>query len=353
VIYLLLHRIWFRVAILVVLLEGCGGDGRTRIIVYSPHGKEMLSAFEQAYEARNPRIDVQWLDMGSQDAYDRIRTERWNPQADLWWGAPSLMFERAEQESLLERYVPTWDSSLSADFKSPNGFWYGTFITPEVLMYNNRVLPEEEVPSDWDDLLDPKWRGRIIIRYPLASGTMRIVYSAMIQRMFDLTGSTDAGFSWLLSLDANTKAYTADPTQLYLKIAREEGALTIWNLPDVIIQREVNGYPFGYRIPESGTPLIVDCIAIVRGTKNMGEAVRLYEFLTSSASMERQASEFYRIPARNDMDPSKLPDWLREIHLKPLSLDWSSIARNEREWMKRWDETVKGEGASATDGEGE
>jgi iron(III) transport system substrate-binding protein len=323
-------------------LPGCSGDGRTTLIVYSPHGKEMLSEFEKMYEGEHPATDVQWLDMGSQDVYDRIRTERNNPQADVWWGAPWLMFMRAEDENLLEPYHPVWRDSIDQAYTSQHGCWYGTFLTPEVIMYNTRAVTATEVPRDWDDLLDARWRGKILIRYPLASGTMRIIYTALIQRAGRLSGGgPEAGFSWLSALDANTRAYTADPTQLYLRIAREEGVLTLWNLPDVVIQRDVNGYPFGYTIPKSGTPMIVDGIAIVRGTKKKREAASFYEFVTSRSALRLQAERFYRIPARWDVDR---PSWLGEMTIKTMDVDWHEISENEREWMKRWDETVKGQG---------
>ena len=338
------------VALVLVSFAGCSDGSKSPLIIYSPHGKELLSAFEKAYEETHPYVDVQWMDMGSQDVFDRVRTERSNPQADIWWGAPSLMFMRAEKESLLERYEPSWAQFLEADFKSSAGFWYGTFITPEVIMYNNRVLKEDEVPRDWDDLLDRKWKGKIAIRYPLASGTMRIIYSALIQTRWKERGDIEAGFSWLRALDANTKVYTADPTQLYLKIAREEAVLTLWNLPDVIIQREVHKYPFGFRIPESGTPLIIEGIAIVRGTRRFDEAVQFYEFVTSRESLIRQAVEFYRIPARVDIERSALPDWLTTLELKPMLLDWNSLATNEMAWMKRWDQTIKGRGEGVDEG---
>lgn len=317
---------------------------QTRLVVYSPHGKEMLSTFEKLFEAHHPGVDVQWLDMGSQDVYDRIRTERHNPQADIWWGAPLTTFAKAEAESLLERYIPSWDEAVPAAMKSPHGFWCGTFSTPEVIMYNNRLVSEADAPHDWDDLLDSRWRGKIIIRYPLASGTMRIIFSALMQREARRSGSVETGFAWLKRLDANTKTYTADPTQLYLKIAREEGLVTLWNLPDVLIQTHINGYPFGYVIPKSGTPVITDCIAIVRGSRQRALTEAFYEFVTSREAMIRQAAEFYRIPTRSDIPRDQLPEWLRSLTIVPMQVDWEEIEANEKQWMKRWDEEIKGRG---------
>lgn len=316
----------------------------TTLVIYSPHGKEMLAHYEKKVEERYPRIDVRWLDMGSQDVYDRIRTERANPQADIWWGAPMVTFTKAEAEGLLEPYTPTWSDAVDSTERSAGHFWYGTFMTPEVIMYNSRRVSAEEAPKDWDELLDPKWRDKIIIRYPLASGTMRAIFGAIIQREMKRTGSVEYGFEWLRRLDANTKSYVADPTQLYLKVAREEGLVSVWNLPDVVIQTTVNNYPFGYVLPVNGTPLITDCIAIVRGTQRRQEAELFYEFVTSQEAMIEQAREFYRIPARTDIPPDQLPDWIAKLNITPMAVDWKMLDAHEKAWMKRWDSEVKGKG---------
>jgi iron(III) transport system substrate-binding protein len=339
-----MQKVALSVSFVVIVLIGCSRENKQTLVVYSPHGKEMLGEFARLFEAAHPDVDVQWLDMGSQDAYDRIRTEKQNPQADIWWGAPSLTFAKAEGEGLLEKYVPTWNDAVGSEFKSPQDYWYGTFITPEVIMYNNRVLTPEDAPRDWDDLLDEKWKGKIIIRYPLASGTMRIIYSALIQRSWTRTGNVESGFEWLKKLDANTKSYTADPTQLYLKIARDEGVVTLWNLPDVIMQVQINGYPFGYVVPASGTPLITDCIAIVKGTRNLERAKQFYEFVTSQESVILQARDFFRIPARSDIANEELPRWIRDLKLTPMSIDWQQVAAHERDWMRQWEEQVRGRG---------
>ncbi|MCI1589904.1 hypothetical protein [Heyndrickxia oleronia] len=56
-----------------------------KVVIYSPHGKDILGQFEKMFEEKYG-IDVEWLDMGSQEVLDRIRSEKNNPQADVWWG---------------------------------------------------------------------------------------------------------------------------------------------------------------------------------------------------------------------------------------------------------------------------
>ncbi|RMD93090.1 MAG: extracellular solute-binding protein, partial [Calditrichaeota bacterium] len=138
------------------------------LVVYTTHGKELVQTFVDQFERKNPGVRVEWLDMGSQDALDRIRSERANPQADIWWGAPSPIFMRATKEKLLQPYRPTWASQVDSLYHDPADHWYATFLTPEVIAFNSEKLTRATAPQDWDDLLQPQWKGRIVLRSPLA-----------------------------------------------------------------------------------------------------------------------------------------------------------------------------------------
>jgi iron(III) transport system substrate-binding protein len=333
------------IGILVFGLIGCGGDkAHKTVIIYSPHGGDILTQFEELFEAKYPEIDVQWIEMGSQDVFDRISSERENPQCDVWWGAPSDIFMNAAKDGLLQAYKPSWANAIDKGYKDPNDLWYGTFLTPEVIAYNNQALDESQVPKDWDDLLDPKWKDKIIIRYPLASGTMRAIYSAMIWRFYKYSGDPTRGYEWLLKLDANTKEYTSSPTMMQQKIARGEGFLTVWNMPDTVFLAETKDYPFGYVIPESGTPVVTDGIAIVANCKHPEQAKLYYEFVNAMDSMIILAKEHYRIPARTDIPADSLPKWITETTIEPMEIDWEVFSEKSGEWMKYWEQNIKDRG---------
>lgn len=322
---------------------GCAGEsGRTTLIVYSPHGEELLSEYENRFEASHPDVDVRFLDMGSQDALDRIRSERANPQADVWFGAPSTMFSQAEREGLLEAYRPTWAGSVDADAHSQNDFWYGTYQTPEVIAYNVNILSETDVPKDWDELLEPRWKDRIIIRDPTGSGTMRTIFAAMILENSGADSSWKPGYDWLRRLDANTKEYTINPTLMLQKLAREEAVLTLWNMPDIELQKNQYGYPLDYVVPSSGTPVLTDAIAIVAGTEDFDLAREYYEFVTSPESLVLAAELFYRIPSRNDLPPASLPLWMQGLDIPRMPMDWGLVEQHTREWMDYWDDYIRG-----------
>jgi iron(III) transport system substrate-binding protein len=56
------------------------------------------------------------------------------------------------------------------------------------------------------------------------------------------------------------------------KLARQEGLISLWDLPDVRLYKEQKNLPVDYHIPTSGTPVVIDCIALVRGAPHEEES---------------------------------------------------------------------------------
>jgi iron(III) transport system substrate-binding protein len=339
-------RRWPAVALLLLSALGCSRDGRTVLIVYSPHGKELLEYLEKGFEKVHPNIDVQWADMGSQEVLDRVRVEKDNPQADVWFGAPAEAFDRATRENLLEPYIPTWSNAIPVEARENGDHWYGTYLTPEVIAYNTQAVTAADAPKDWDDVLDPKWKGKLLIRDPIASGTMRAIFGAMVARSMARTGSPEGGYDWLRKLDANTREYVLNPTILYQKLGRQEGIVTLWDMPDIATLQQRTGIPVGYVIPASGTPLLVDGIAIIKGTKHPKEARLYYEFVTTPEALKAAAKDFLRIPARTDIPVGDLPQWIQDAKskIKPMAVDRRVMAEHLDEWMKYWDANIRNRG---------
>ncbi len=332
------------IACLAALFVSCkraDGPQSRKLLIYTPHGQAQLKDFIARYKQLHPDVDVEFLDMGSREILERVRAERNRPQADLWWGAAHTTFQTAAEENLLSAYRPTWAGKVSASSHDSQDRWYGIYETPEVIVYNHDAVRPEEAPRDWDDVLDPKWRDKILIRNPNPSDSMRAIFGAMIWRFYKDTGNPQKGYDWLRSLDRNVHEYTADGTLLMQKLARREGVLSLWNLPDVWIYKEQRGFPLSYVIPSSGTPVITDGIAVVRGAPNEGEARRFYEFVTTPESFMLAAKSYYRIPVRTDIAREQLPSWMNEPFAR-MPLDWDLLRKEGGEWVRFWDTEIRG-----------
>lgn len=317
-------------------------DQKQALVVYSPHGREMLSEYERLYEQAHPEVDVTWFPMGAEMVIERLRGERNNPQADLWWGGPSPLFEQGTREGLVSPYAPTWKGAAVDGSFDRTEHWFSTFQTAKVIGFNSDELDVHSAPQDWDELLDAKWAGKVIIRSPMESGTMKSVFAAMVYRFFAEDGKPDRGYDWLRRLDANTKAYAASPATLMLMIGRKEGLVTLWDLTDILLQRREQNVPMGFVIPRSGALVLNEGIAIVKGSPHRAEAERFYEFVSSKQAVLHQAERFYRLPARNDIADAEKPDWLRAIAIKEFPVDWNAIGEHREEWLRQWDQNIKG-----------
>jgi len=330
-------------ALAIVTLPACASDGRTPVVLYSPHGRDQLTLLEHAFEAERPDIDVRWLDMGSQEILDRLRFERVNPQADVWFGGPATMFDHGIEDSLLQPYRPSWADRVGPNGVGPGDLYYPVYRTPAVIAYNNKVVRPDEAPHDWDDVLAPRWRDKVVIRDPMASGTMRAIWGLILVRSIRETGDTARGMAWLRRLDASTKTYTLNPAILDAKLARAEGLVTLWDLPDILIGIS-KGLPFGYTFPRSGTVVIDDAIGLVRGSRYPDAAAAFIDFVGGVEAQLLAAQKVYRLPARHDLPPDRVPAWVAEVEADMVvaPMDWELLARRGSQWMGYWDRHVRG-----------
>src|SRR5882672_8323072 len=129
----------FAILCVTLLLFSCHrpNSATHKLLIYTPHGQDLLKDFVARYQQVHPDTEVQFLDMGSREVFERVRAEHNRPQADLWWGAAHTTFQQAAEENLLAPYRPTWADKVPAGARDAEGRWYGTYETPEVIVYNS------------------------------------------------------------------------------------------------------------------------------------------------------------------------------------------------------------------------
>jgi iron(III) transport system substrate-binding protein len=326
-------------------VSACHHDSRTPVVLYSPHGRDQLELLERDFERRHPDIDVRWLDMGSQEILDRLRFERVNPQADVWFGGPATIFDRGVHDSVLQPYRPEWADKVHWSSGTKDQFYYPVYRTPAVIAFNSRAVPWADAPKDWDDVLAPRWKDKVIIRDPMASGTMRAIWGLILVRSLRETGDTGWGMNWLRRLDGQTKTYTISPALLYEKLARQEGLVSLWDLQDMLIT-QAKGMPLGYVFPRSGTVVIDDAIGLVRGSRHPAAARAFIDYVGGEEAQVLAAKEVFRLPARTDLSAQAMPGWVAQVEREMVieDMDWDLLSREGPDWMSYWDQHVRGTG---------
>ena len=333
------------------LTTGCGGsqvhatapDPGQPLTIYTARDKDAVALVVNRFVARFPEYQgkVNVVTMSAQDALTRLRAEKGNPQAGFLWGGTQQGLEHAAREGLLVPSAPDAAARIDPSRKDPQGRWHAEILLPEVIVYNNERLTPAQAPKDWDDLLSPRFKGKILIRDVMASGTMRTIFSAMVYKEYAKTGSADAGYEWLRQLDANTVNYAANPDDMYFKLDRGVGTVTLWNLQDVLIQSHRHHRPWSYVMPASGAPVLVDGVGVVNNPKMMKAGAEFQNFLLHSDVQAILARDYFQIPAVS-LEPAAVPSWLAELHLKEMPIRWAVMGEKQQEWMAFWSQNIQG-----------
>jgi iron(III) transport system substrate-binding protein len=321
------------------------GTDSQRLIIYTGRDKDEVSKVVSLFEESQPNYKgkVDTVILGAQAALDRLRAEKSNPQAGFLWGATLQGMQQAANEGLLAPSTPANASLIDASRKDPLGRWHAEMLLPEVIIYNHDLLKPEQAPKEWDDLIKPEFKGKVVIRDVVPSGTMRTIFSAMIFRQYVRTGSADAGFEWLKKLDANTAIYSPTPDDMYLKLDRGVGTVTLWNLQDALIQPLRNNRPWSYVIPESGVPVLLDGVGVVANPNSKEAAEDFQNFLLEPELQLQLAKDYYQIPAMQVPDADK-PEWLAKLSIREMRIDWDLMSQKQTEWIDYWAQNVKGKG---------
>lgn len=323
--------------------ETAGGSSASgTVVVYSPHGQEMLDEYARAFEKAFPGIKVVGRFIPTGQILGQIRIDKDAPKADVWWGGTSAFFAQAAEEGLLQGYRPSWAAHSRPEHHDASDRWYAQFLSVPAILFNRNIHEGEEVPGNWEDLLERRWKGKLVFREPMDSGTMKTIFAGLVWHLGGSSGNPEPGFEYLRMLDSQTRAYLPNPQALYDRIAKSpEGYISLWNLTDIIFQSRANQYPFGYRIPEGPLPVSCDPIGILTNAPHLEEAKQFYEFVTSRENCLRLARDHYRILARTDIRPEESPDWMQGIVFEAMPMDLNRFDRLQVEWMDYWRRSIR------------
>lgn len=249
-----------------------------------------------AKERWNINVKTAALAAGTPVAYGRIVEWKGRPDADIFWGGESALFDKLAEQKLLAKLnlpkavVDSIPDSIGKPkpipLKDPNGFWIGTVLEPYGLVYHPKLLAKLGVPEpkDWDDLLHPKLKGQVVQCAPTRSSSSHATYEVILQRDGDAKG-----WEWLKRLAGNTGIFTARSRDVPSLVARGEFAAGFAVPSYMAFEDRLAGYELKFVAPRTAwiTP---EPIGILAGSKNPKAAAAFIEYMLSERG-QRMAME--------------------------------------------------------------
>jgi len=217
-----------------------------------------------------------------------------------------------KKQGILGRYMPSDNRFYPAEFKD-DGFWTTVYYNPYVIGYNTKLMSKENLPKTYDDLLSPKWRGRMAMSGSVSTAANFV--AALV-----LTKGED--FVRKLA-EQNIRIYPITARALANLVISGEVAIspTIYN--SHVEASAATGAPLAWIAP-GPVPVTDTAVALARGAPSPHAAMLLIDYLLSREGQRIYGSLGYG-SARKDSarqaasNPAKKlylanrPDYLREF----------------------------------------
>lgn len=247
-----------------------------KVVVYdmalgAPYFLAVLKSFEAKYG-----IPVESLDLRASELSERIRTEQSAGRylGDVEMISTTMIEEQLQNGDFVQKLPPIPNSAnLRPPFRASE-FSVPAFVQPMGILINTRLVKDTEVPTSWNDLNDPKWKGKILSddMRPLGSGNTMF---AILQH------TMGEGFNEKLA--EQKPVFSRDMRNDARRVARGEYAIYV---PQIFaFTSDLKGLPVKVVIPQEGAPYAEMDLAVLKNSPHPN-AARL--FIQHFLSMESQ-----------------------------------------------------------------
>jgi iron(III) transport system substrate-binding protein len=246
------------------LIEAAKKEGK--VVWYTSVDLPLAEKIAKAFEAKFPGVAARVERSGAERVFQRIGQEYASnihacDVVNSSDAAHSIVWKKG---NLLEAYVPEDVAKFyPADHKDPDGMFASFRIWVSIIAYNTNLVKKEEAPKSFADLLDPKWKGKIVKAHPSYSGT---IMTATYQMQRDLGWEF---FEKLAAQNIMQVQSSADPPK---RLALGERAVMADGNEYNIFEISEKGGPVAPVYATEGSPLIVGPTAVFKAAPNPNAA---------------------------------------------------------------------------------
>ena len=250
--------------------------------------KKVVDRFQQKY----PFIQPELFRGGGDEVLNRIQNEArgnfyaWDVVSTRGDSVLTLM-----DSKLITPYRSPESKFIDRDMVDDDGYWTAYYVNPYVLGYNTNLVKKEDVPKTYEQLLDPKWKGRKISiddsAYGLLAGLIR-------------AWGKEKAVDYFKKLAAQEPVVMRGNTNRVQLAMAGEYPLIIAYAPT--LQRETSlGHPMDW-VPLEPVPVQVNPMMLAAKAPHPNAGKLFMDFLLSKEG-QKMLVGFRRIPVREDVDP--------------------------------------------------
>jgi len=282
------------------------------------------------------RVNHIFLSGGELDA--RLAAESPYHSAEMVIGAGADSLAHGKEQGWFVLYdSPAWEG-VSEPWADSDHYWVSLGLYTIVLLGNEVMLDEAgyTLPDSWDDLLDPKWEGELVMATPPTSSGAFVFLMTVFQIYgFNAGKGEEGAWEYWDAVDKNVSYYTKSsnaPTDL---VGKGEFPLGVASMSNVADRIEM-GYPLIWTVPKEGVAVDIDGACILQGTKELYTCQKIIDLIRTTGFMKLVGNA-----GRVTMNPEEAPSILFGTEgfkvIPNLDLEWfcRELPRLNDEWYER------------------
>lgn len=327
---------FWQVCALTLALAGAAQAGP--VTVYTALEEDEIAEYVAAAKKAMPDVELKVLRLSTGDLGARILAEASNPQHDVIWGWAVTNMMDARILALLEPYKAKGADKIASQYRAADDKWFAATGYMAAFCVNNERIRVRglTVPKDWSDLLDPKFKGEIVMPNPVSSGTGYLQIVGILQQMGE-----EKGWKFIKDLDANVAQYIKSGSRP-CKAARAGEFAIGTSLAFAAIQSIQEGFPVTMVIPSSGAGFELEASAAMMSSKNKADARKFLDWTLSpeAAAIYGKYKEIVTIPGVAPAEASIKAGLPADVSKILLTIDFAKSAKERDAILARWQKEI-------------
>src|SRR2546425_1410805 len=142
------------------IVEGAKKEGQ--LVLYTGMETEEANIYTKEFTKKYPLIKTEIFRAAGEKVQARFLIEHraGTHMADIFQTSIVQVYQ-LKNAGLLTRFVSEEAPAYPDGFKDPQGHWTAFYQIPYVIGYNTRQVAPKDIPTRYEDLLNPKWKGLI------------------------------------------------------------------------------------------------------------------------------------------------------------------------------------------------
>lgn len=317
------------------LLFACATARAGEITVYTALEEDDVRVYLAEFAKAKPDIKVNLLRLSTGDLVARIVAEKANPRHDVIWGTAVTQLSDPRVLEMAEPYKPAGIDAVKTAFKDPQNRWFATTGYFAGFCVNTEVLKKKNLPmpTSWQDLLNPVYKGQIVMPNAASSGTGYLMIVSLLQMKGE-----EKGWQFLSDLDKNMAQYIKSGSRPCKMAAAGEYAIGL-SFAFSGVKQIMEGYPIKLVIPSEGAGYEIEVSMLMKTAKNKADAKQFLDWLLTldAARLYGQRSEMSSVPgakATPEVLKAGLPEDVSTVLYK--GMDFEASAKNKDRILAEW-----------------